>query len=153
MADPEYVITPEFAREWNRIRRKVDGMSFAGIGGKNTRENIVVGPPTKGGSDALSRVERWGLFQLNANLTKGGMYSAYPAAPQSTALDSSASGSLTEATVLVADTSVTVYLLNVREFGSSSHALNTSNTPHTFFGFFYDYDTNGTPIYLVNECQ
>lgn len=51
-----YQLTDEFVKEWNRVRRKVDGLKIVGMGGSNNADGITVGPPlspkNQGGEDS-----------------------------------------------------------------------------------------------------
>lgn len=147
-----YQLTPEFVKEWNRIRRKVDSIKFVGISGSNLPDSISIGPPSQGAKPLGLPFPDDNEFVLTGTRTKGGCYTANPT--YFVPFDTSASGALTESSVQTADTSTTVYLVNKREYGSSAHALSTSGTPKTVRGWFGGYDTgNGTPIYIIDECQ
>lgn len=95
-------------------------------------------------------------FQLVANATPNGTYTAHPFYASSAKLDQTSSSSNTQSNLGTVDTTVTVYLANDAEQGLSGHALLfTAPTylPQIFKATYWKQAIDGKPVFVFFGMQ
>jgi hypothetical protein len=152
----QYVLTPEFVKEWNRIRKKVDSMRGAGV--SNTPFAITIAA-SGGGDSIMSSGLRLVLVRVSSAATGGGYYNGKLLRPPHSLPDGTANLLLTHiATVPANDDAL---IANLAEENQADHQLTDSfSNVTTFLGLLLPgVNSNGKHVVVTNgydwgfDCQ